>query len=103
MSTPVPSPPPRRRRRFAHLLVVLVGLLALAYPFTAGASPDISCRGAAMGPGDTCVKADGIGRQTYEQRARDQRNARPVIAVGGLLVAGFGVVLLRSEVRRRLS
>lgn len=93
--------PVRRARRFAHLLVVLLGLVVLAYPLTVGADPEISCRGVRMGPGDVCTKSDGSGQQTYEQRRRDHRNARPVIAVGGLLVAGFGVVLLRSELRRR--
>ena len=94
---------PRARRRStvaAHLLVVLVGLVVLAYPFTFGASPDVTCRGVVMKPGDTCAKAGDNGSQTYEQRAADVRNARPVIAVGGLLVAGFGAVLLRGELRR---
>jgi hypothetical protein len=54
-----------------------------------------------MRPGDTCAKADNSGTQTYEQRARDLRNARPVIGVGGALVAGFGLVLLVGELRRR--
>jgi hypothetical protein len=94
------APARRRAALVAHLLVILVGLLVLAYPFTFGASPDVSCRGAVMRPGDTCAKAGDKGSQTYEQRANDARNARPVIAVGGLLVAGFGVVLLRGELRR---
>ncbi len=84
----------------AHLLVLVVGLVVLAYPFTFGASTDVSCRGTVMRPGDTCAKAGDTGSQTYEQRAADARNARPVIAVGGMLVAGFGVVLLLGEVRR---
>jgi hypothetical protein len=91
----------RRRRWLAHALVVLVGLVILAYPFTVGASPDVSCRGVPLQPGDSCPKADGSGSQTYEQRARDVRNARPVIAVGGALVTVFGVVLLVGELRRR--
>jgi hypothetical protein len=92
---------PRRGTWLAHALVVVVGLVVLAYPFTLGAIPHPSCRGATMQPGDSCAKADNSGSQTYEQRARDARNARPVIAVGGALVAGFGVVLLVGELRRR--
>jgi hypothetical protein len=95
-----PVGPVRRGVRLAHLLVVLAGLLVLAYPFTVGAAPDVSCRGQVMQPGDSCAKADGSGVQTYEQRARDLRNARPVIGAGGLLVAAFGVILLRGELRR---
>ena len=100
MSAAVAGPAPRRRW-LAHALVALLGLLVLAYPFTLGATPDVTCRGATMQPGDSCAKADGSGSQTYEQRARDLRNARPVIAVGGALVAAFGVVLLVGERRRR--
>lgn len=100
MNSPVPGGP-RRRAVAAHAVVVLLGLLVLLYPFTVGASPAITCRGATMGPGDVCAKAGDTGTQTYEQRAADARSARPVIAVGGLLVAGFGVVLLTGELRRR--
>ena len=96
-----PAGAPRRRIWLAHALVVLAGLLVLAYPFTVGASPAVTCRGVPMGPGDACRKADGSGSQTYEQRARDVRNARPVIAAGGALLAGFGTVLLVGELRRR--
>ncbi|SDS02678.1 hypothetical protein SAMN04488543_0942 [Friedmanniella luteola] len=92
---------PRRRAVLAHAVVVLLGLLVLLYPFTVGASPSVTCRGTAMRPGDVCAKAGDSGTQTYEQRAADVRNARPVIAVGGLLLTGFGVVLLAGELRRR--
>jgi hypothetical protein len=95
------SSPARRRTWLAHVVVVLVGLVVLAYPFTVGAVPHVTCRGAAMQPGDSCAKADNSGTQTYEQRARDQRNARPVIAVAGALVTAFGAVLLAGELRRR--
>lgn len=88
------------RTRIAHAVVVLVGLVILAYPFTVGATPDVSCRGQAMAPGDTCLKADGKSTQSYEQRAGDARNARPIIVVVGLLVTGFGASLLVTEVRR---
>ena len=93
--------PTRRRTWLAHAVVVLVGLVVLAYPFTLGATPHVTCRGVTMQPGDTCAKADNSGNQSYEQRARDLRNARPVIAVGGALLAGFGAVLLVGELRRR--
>jgi hypothetical protein len=93
--------PPRRRTWLAHAVVVLVGLVVLAYPFTLGATPHVTCRGVTMRPGDSCAKADNSGTQTYEQRARDLRNARPVIAVGGVLLTGFGVALLVAELRRR--
>lgn len=92
---------PRWGIRIAHLLVILAGLAVFAYPFTVGASPTVTCRGVVMQPGDTCAKAgEAADPQTYAQRAADYRNARPVIAVAGVLVAGFGVVLLRGELRR---
>ena len=92
---------PRRRAVVAHAVVVLLGLLVLLYPFTLGASPAVTCRGTTMQPGDVCAKAGDPGTQSYEQRAADVRAARPVIAVGGLLLTGFGTVLLTGELRRR--
>jgi hypothetical protein len=100
VTTPVPRGP-RRGAVAAHAVVVLLGLLVLLYPFTVGASPAVTCRGTTMRPGDVCAKAGDAGVQTYEQRAADVRNARPVIAVSGVLLAGFGVVLLTGELRRR--
>ena len=63
------------------------------------ASP-ISCRGATMGPGDTCAKAGASATQSYEQRAQARRNAAPVIMVVGVLVMAFGVTLLITGRRR---
>ena len=91
----------RFRVRLAHALVSLVGLLALLYPVTLGATPDISCRGVQMHPGDSCAKADRSGVQTYEQRARTANQAKPVIAGLGLLLVVFGIVLLAGDARRR--
>ncbi len=79
---------------------MVVGLLVLAYPFTVGARPDLSCRGQVMQPGQACPKADGTSSQTYEERARDARNAKPVIAGVGLLLTGFGAVLFLGDRRR---
>lgn len=90
----------RIRARIAHAVVVLVGLLILAYPLTLGAATDVTCRGVSMGPGDSCAKSDGPGVQTYEQRAAARRQATPVIFGVGLVVTAFGVVLLVGELRR---
>lgn len=89
------------RARGAHALLILVGLVIFLFPLTYGASPRISCRGVAMHPGDSCAKVQNAGVQTYEQRLRTARQARPVIIGVGLLVAGFGTALLVSDVRRR--
>ena len=83
------------------MVLILVGLLIVLYPLTVGAHPSVSCRGVPMRPGDSCAKVDDAGVQTYEQRARTAEQARPVILVVGLLVTGFGVSLLRSELRPR--
>ena len=87
--------------RLAHLLVVLVGLALLAYPFTLGASTALTCRGEPMRPGSVCLKADGSAGQTYEQRLATRRSARPVLVGVGLLVTGFGAALLVGDLRRR--
>lgn len=88
------------RRRIAHLVVIVVGLLVVAYPLTVGASAAVMCRDVAMQPGDVCAKADGSQVQTYEQRTAARDNAVPVIIVVGALVAGFGTALLVMDVRR---
>ena len=100
--TVTPSAPARpRRTRLAHGVLILVGLLILLYPLTVGATPDISCRGVPMRPGDSCAKAQESDVQTYEQRRRTANQAKPVIVVLGLLVTGFGSTLLLADVRRR--
>lgn len=86
--------------RVAHALLIMAGLLVFAYPLTLGATPSISCRGVPMGPGDTCSKAANAGVQTYEQRERTARQAKPVIVGVGLLVAAFGTTLLVADVGR---
>lgn len=91
----------RTRSTLAQVVLIVVGLLVLAYPFTLGADPGLSCRGQQMRAGDTCPKADGESSQTYEQRARDARNARPVIVGVGLGLSAFGIVLVHGERRRR--
>mgnify|MGYP001432843949 FL=1 len=88
------------RRRIAHLLLALVGVLIVAYPFPLGANPTPTCRGVQLQPGQTCSKADGSAQQTYEERLATARNATPVIVGVGLLVAGFGTALFIGDVRR---
>ncbi len=90
---------PGLRRTVANLVLVVVGLVIMAYPLTLGAAAPISCRGVLMQPGDVCPKADGSAVQSYEQRAQARRNAVPVILAVGLLVAGFGGALLIMESR----
>ncbi len=89
------------RRRIAHGVVIVIGLLILAYPLTIGALTHPTCRGAVMQPGDTCPKADNSGVQTYEQRVADRRQAAPVVVVVGLLVTAFGTSLLVTDLRRQ--
>lgn len=89
------------RARIAHVVLGVVGLLIFLYPLTVGASPQISCRGVVMHPGDSCPKAQNGGVQTYEQRAHTVSESRPIVAGVGLLVAGFGAWLLVADLRRR--
>ena len=88
------------RRRVAHLLLALVGVLIVLYPFTLGAHPTPTCRGVQLQPWQTCSKADGSAVQTYEERLATARNATPVIVGVDLLVAGFGTALFVGDVRR---
>lgn len=90
----------RMRTRVAHVLLIVVGLVAVAYALSLGSATDLRCRDAVMTPGSVCVKADGSAGQTYEQRLATRRSARPVVAGVGVLVAVFGAGLLVSDVRR---
>ena len=89
------------RARLAHTVLIVLGLVIFCYPLTVGANPSISCRGKAMGPGDTCSKAGDVGVQTYEQRLRTAEQAEPVLISVGLLLSGFGASLLVADLRRR--
>ncbi len=91
----------RLRTRLAHVVLLLVGLVAVGYAFTLGGTGEIRCRDAVMTPGSVCVKADGSEGQSYEQRLATRRSARPVVAGVGVLVAGFGAALLVADLRRR--
>lgn len=88
------------KRQLAHAALAVAGLLAVVWVFTWGAAPQISCRGAVMGPGDVCTSADGEREQTYEQRYAAAQDARPVIGVVGTGVAAFGCALIVLERRR---
>ena len=91
--------------RALHLLVLVAGLCALAWALLAPMD-QIRCHDQVMKAGDVCsysslTGADNGKTQTYEQRAATATSARPVVAVVGVLVAGFGGLLLWSAVRRR--
>jgi hypothetical protein len=88
------------RSRAAQVGLILAGLLIALYPVTLGASPDITCRGVVMSPGQTCAKTDGSARESYEQRVAAADAAKPVLGIVGLAVAGFGVTLLAGAWRR---
>ena len=91
----------RLRARVSHVVLLLVGLVAVGYALTLGGSPALRCHDQVMGPGSVCQKADGSAGQTYEQRIATRREAQPVVAGVGVLVAGFGAALLVADLRRR--
>ena len=91
------------RARVLHVLVLAAGLVALGWALFAPIAP-IRCHDQVMRPGDVCSYAsldgsDNGKTQTYASRLATEKSARPVVAVVGALVAGFGGVLLWSAVR----
>lgn len=90
----------RPRVWLAHLGLVLVGILIIAFPFTLGSEPNLNCRGVPMNPGDTCTKADGDALETYEDRVEKADDAKPIVVVVGAVVAVFGGVLLYGSRRK---
>jgi hypothetical protein len=89
------------RRWWPHVVLALVGLAIVLYPFTLGRQPAVTCRDQVLSPGQVCPKAGGDGVQTYEQRAATARAARPVIVGVGVVVLGFGTYLAVTGYRRR--
>ncbi|HLT61663.1 MAG TPA: hypothetical protein VK020_10750 [Microlunatus sp.] len=89
------------RSRVAHLAVIVVGLLIIAYPFTLGASQTLTCRGEPMVPGSVCRKADGSEAESYADRLAKAAVARPIVVGAGVLLTGFGGYLLITDLRRR--
>ncbi len=93
------------RARVLHVLVLVAGLAAFGWALFAPLAP-IRCHDQIMGPGDVCAYAslngaDNGKTQTYASRLATQKSARPVVAVVGVLVAGFGGALLWSAIRRK--
>lgn len=93
--------------RVLHVVVLVAGVAAFGWALLAPVA-QISCHDQVMRPGDVCSYAslngaDNGKTQSYEQRVATEKSARPVIAVVGVLVAGFGGVLLWSAVRRKDS
>ncbi|MEL4357374.1 MULTISPECIES: hypothetical protein [unclassified Luteococcus] len=93
------------RRQLAHALLILAGLGLMAFGIWRVASPDVTCRGVPMGPGDVCHKNDfsKLGSeqvQSYEERRHAARLSQPVVIVLGAGVAAFGTALLAADRRR---
>ena len=95
------------RARVLHALVLAAGLVAFGWALFAPVAV-IRCHDRVMRPGDVCSYAslngaDNGKTQSYEDRLATEKSARPVVAVVGVLVAGFGGALLWSAIRRRDS
>lgn len=88
-----------RRRLLLHALLAVLGLLGVVWALTIGATPVIMCHDVVMRPGDVCANADGTRTQTYQERWDAAQGARPVVAVVGVVVAGFALGLVRAELR----
>lgn len=71
-------------------------MAAVLWAVLLSANPTIWCRDQVMQPGEVCTNAQGTRVQTYEERWNAAQWARPVVAVVGSAVAGFGLVLYRG-------
>lgn len=93
------------RKSVAMWVFVIAGLVVAAWAVAAWVSPQVTCRGEAMGPGDTCSHLslngsdDGLV-QTYEQRLATARQQAPFGVLAGVAMAGFGVAVLQGSRRR---
>ncbi|MGA4507052.1 hypothetical protein ACQB6R_04960 [Propionibacteriaceae bacterium G1746] len=89
-----------RWQQALNLALVVVGVLVIAYAGLVMGRGAVTCRGVEMAPGDVCHKSSytqlqTAQTQTYEQRLEATRSQRPIVAIGGVLVAGFGLFLFR--------
>lgn len=88
-------------KRVAMWAFIVAGLVVALWAVASWVSPQVTCRGEVMGPGDTCTHlgltgADDGQVQTYEERVRVAREQAPYGVAAGVAMVGFGVVLLRS-------
>jgi hypothetical protein len=93
--------------RVLHVVVLVAGLVAFGWALFAPVA-QIRCHDQVMKPGDVCSYAslngtDNGKTQSYASRLATERSARPVVAVVGVLVAGFGGALLWQAIRRKDS
>lgn len=84
---------------------VAVGIAVAVFGVVSWINPATSCRGAQMGPGDTCqtsdVRSEATGKvQTYDDRIRVARQQAPFVVAAGLGMSGFGLVLVQHERKR---
>lgn len=93
-------------RRAAHLALVLIGLGVAIWGAATMWNPRVMCFGVEMHPGDVCKTSTfsqvGAGKvQTYEQRVHGSRLSQPLVIGTGVLMVGFGGLLLRQDLRKQ--
>lgn len=96
----------RRWTIWAHAALVVIGLAVVVLGFVVVGRGAITCRGVEMKPGDVCVKSSFTDvtsdkQQTYEQRRASAVASRPSVIGAGVALAGFGGLLVASDLRRR--
>ncbi len=89
-------------KRVSLWAFIVAGIAVVAWAAVSWASPQATCRGEAMGPGDTCSHLSLTGQddgkvQTYEQRIAAARQQTPYGVAAGVCMVVFGAVLLRTD------
>ena len=89
-------------KRLGQWSFVVLGLIVAAWGAWSWLSPDVTCRGVVMQPGDVCrysspTATETDRTQTYEERLAATRSGAPTMIAVGVLAMGFGAwVALRS-------
>ena len=94
--------------RWLNLAIIALGLGAALWGAFLLTSGTVTCRGVEMQPGDVCTKSSFTDlttqeTQTYEQRKQSMRQSQPTVIGVGLVVAAFGVFMLRRTGRPGVS
>lgn len=87
-------------KRVSTWAFIVAGLAVALWAVTSWVSPQVSCRGEQLRPGQTCSYSSLTGVddgkvQTYEERVATARQQAPFGVLAGLGMVAFGVVVGR--------
>lgn len=95
-------------QRGLHMAISVLGLGIALFGVVWLTTGKVTCRGVEMHPGDMCTKSSFTDltttqTQSYEQRRQAMRQSQPTVIGSGLVIAGFGALMLWRSGRPPVS